>query len=137
MDAIVASLTANGVAERDIQTRHFNISPRYEYTEVVQNGIRTNKQVLVGYFVADLFRKLHVALMMRQQGAPDGQIAKHLRLWGPQQVAFTGFMRRLNSASAGRLFDRIVEFDRRSKSGFGTPLRNLECFCTAVADELN
>ncbi|MCL0028587.1 SIMPL domain-containing protein [Dehalococcoidia bacterium] len=53
MDAIITSLTANGVSEPDIQTRHFNISPRYEYTEVVQNGIRTNKQVLIGYFVSN------------------------------------------------------------------------------------
>ncbi len=64
MDAIVTSLTANGVAERDIQTRHFNISPRYEYTEVVQNGIRTNKQVLVGYFVSN-----NAAVKIRDLGA--------------------------------------------------------------------
>ena len=53
MDAIVTSLTGNGVAEKDIQTRFFNISPQYEFTQVTQNGIRTNKQVLVGYRVSN------------------------------------------------------------------------------------
>ena len=53
MDAIVMSLTGNGVEGRDIQTRFFNISPQYEWTEVIQNGVRTNKQVLVGYRVSN------------------------------------------------------------------------------------
>jgi len=53
MDAIVASLTASGVEAKDIQTRFFNISPQYEWTEVIQNGVRTNKQVLVGYRVSN------------------------------------------------------------------------------------
>ena len=53
MDAIVASLTANGVETRDIQTRFFNISPQYEFTQVTEGGIRTNKQVLVGYRVSN------------------------------------------------------------------------------------
>ena len=53
MDAIVASLTGNGIEAKDIQTRFFNISPQYEWTEVIQNGVRTNKQVLVGYRVSN------------------------------------------------------------------------------------
>ena len=53
MDSIVASLTANGVEGKDIQTRFFNISPQYEWTEVIQNGVRTSKQVLVGYRVSN------------------------------------------------------------------------------------
>ena len=51
MDAIVAALKAQGVEDRDIQTRFFNISPRYEYQGVLEEGFRRGKQVLVGYVV--------------------------------------------------------------------------------------
>ena len=51
MDAIVSALRARGVEDRDIQTRFFNISPQYEFPEVFEEGIRTRKQVLVGYRV--------------------------------------------------------------------------------------
>jgi uncharacterized protein YggE len=53
MNAMIASLKSNGVAELDIQTQFFNISPQYQWTEVFDNGIRTNKQVLTGYKVTN------------------------------------------------------------------------------------
>ncbi|MDP6421520.1 MAG: DUF541 domain-containing protein [SAR202 cluster bacterium] len=53
MDAIVAALRGHSVADRDIQTRFFNISPQYEWMEVIDNGIRSSKQVLVGYRVSN------------------------------------------------------------------------------------
>lgn len=53
MDAMVTSLKGNGVASIDIQTQFFNISPQYQWTEVFENGIRTNKQVLIGYRVTN------------------------------------------------------------------------------------
>ena len=51
MDAILSALNARGIEGADVQTRFFNISPRYEWREVVDGGFRTNKQVLVGYQV--------------------------------------------------------------------------------------
>ena len=51
MDAVVAALRARGIDDRDIQTRFFNISPRYEFQEVVEDRVRRGKQVLVGYQV--------------------------------------------------------------------------------------
>jgi uncharacterized protein YggE len=53
MNAMIASLKSNGVADLDIQTQFFNISPQYQWTEVFDNGIRTNKQVLTGYKVTN------------------------------------------------------------------------------------
>jgi uncharacterized protein YggE len=54
MTAIVAFLTANGVAERDIRTQSFNISPQYTYQEKLSsNGLRTNERVLTGYQVTN------------------------------------------------------------------------------------
>ena len=51
MDAMINVLNGRGIQGRDIQTRFFNISPQYEFMEVVQDGRRTGKQVLVGYRV--------------------------------------------------------------------------------------
>jgi uncharacterized protein len=42
-DAITAALTANGVAEEDIQTSNYSIWPQYNYT--------SQKQILIGYQV--------------------------------------------------------------------------------------
>ena len=56
MEAITASLHALRVGERDIQTQFFNISPRYEFQEVTEGGIRTHTQVLVGYMVSNSSR---------------------------------------------------------------------------------
>ena len=53
MDAIVKVLNARGIEGRDVQTRFFNISPRYEFREVIEEGFRTNRQVLVGYQVSN------------------------------------------------------------------------------------
>ena len=56
MEAITAVLDALGVEDRDIQTQFFNISPRYEFREVLEGGIRTNNRVLVGYMVSNSSR---------------------------------------------------------------------------------
>ena len=94
--------------------------------------------VLVAYFVADLVRKLYLALMMRRQGMPEGQIGRALKIWpAERQALFMSLLRRLNEEAAGKLFDRIVELDGRSKSGRGDPTRNLERFCAALADEIS
>jgi len=54
MTAIVAFLTANGVAERDIRTLTFNISPQYTFRERLEpNGSRINERVLTGYQVTN------------------------------------------------------------------------------------
>ena len=54
MNAIVEFLIAKGVAERDIRTESFNISPQYSYQEKVDSyGTRTNQRVLTGYQVVN------------------------------------------------------------------------------------
>ena len=50
MDAVIASLRANGVADRDIQTSYFSIEPITVYEEG-KNGERTPK--IVGYRVVN------------------------------------------------------------------------------------
>ena len=43
MDAVIAAVKAQGLEDRDIQTRAFNIRPQYEYQD--------NRSILVGYTV--------------------------------------------------------------------------------------
>jgi len=90
--------------------------------------------VLVSYFVADLFRKLETARLMKKQGIPDAQITKEMKLWGERRSLFFKALARFRGDLTGRKLDQILEADRRSKSGFGETMRNLETFCAALAD---
>jgi DNA polymerase-3 subunit delta len=91
--------------------------------------------VLVTYFVADLMRKLGVAVLARRAGTPDAVVAKQLKLWGPRQHAVLNLARRLETGQAAAWFDAAVAADAGAKSGRGEALRNLECFCVRLADE--
>lgn len=51
MDAIVEALKARGVKDEDIQTSRFSIYPRYDYIEEEKDGVRSGREVLVGYRV--------------------------------------------------------------------------------------
>ena len=53
MDAVVAALRARDVEDRDIQTQFFNISPEYEFQEVIDLRRRTTQRVWVGYRVSN------------------------------------------------------------------------------------
>ena len=91
-------------------------------------------EVLVLYFVADLVRKLCVARMMMASNCHQSDIASRLKLFGPRQRLFFQALQNLRGPEAGRLFDQIVRLDARSKSGLGTPTRNLECFAATLVD---
>ena len=92
--------------------------------------------VMVMYSVEDLMRKLYLAGRMKKQGAMEKEIAGALRLWGPQQTAVFALLRKLDENKAHRLFDRILELDRRSRTSLGEPMRNLECFCAELVDSI-
>ena len=51
MDAVIEALKARGVKDEDIQTSRFSIYPRYDYMEEEKDGIRSSREVLVGYRV--------------------------------------------------------------------------------------
>ena len=53
MAAVIAALKANGIADADIQTSYFNISPEYTYREVTTGDSRYGEQMLVGYRVTN------------------------------------------------------------------------------------
>ena len=49
VNMVTEALTAAGVEDRDVQTQRFRISPRFEWSEVEENGVRTSRETLVGY----------------------------------------------------------------------------------------
>ncbi|MCE2457433.1 MAG: SIMPL domain-containing protein [Dehalococcoidia bacterium] len=53
MDAIMNTLTENGVEDLDIQTHNFNVRPQYEWIEIEEDGRRSNRRELVGYEVTN------------------------------------------------------------------------------------
>ncbi len=69
MDAIVATLRGHDIEDKDIQTRYFNISPQYQYEEIAKDGIRSSRQVLVGYRVSN-----SAAIKIRDLDAVGGVI---------------------------------------------------------------
>lgn len=93
-------------------------------------------EVLVMYFVADLMRKLAMGALMKKQGVSDHAIASEFRLWGERRTMFLSTLRRLDWRRAGDLFAQALRADSRAKSGFGEPVRNIECFCVQLADAL-
>ena len=54
MTAVLEALRAGNIADEDIQTSQFNISPEYSYQEILTNGARRNERVLVGYLVSNM-----------------------------------------------------------------------------------
>jgi DNA polymerase-3 subunit delta len=54
---------------------------------------------LVGYFVADLMRKLCLASMLKRQGASDFEVGKELRLWGGRERLLLNLLRKLGSSA--------------------------------------
>ncbi len=92
--------------------------------------------VLVAYFIADLVRKLALASQMQRQRVGSMEIAQRFKLWGPRRDLFMRVLNRLNIQQASTMLDRVVESDRRAKSGLGQAVRNLECFCAALAEEV-
>jgi len=90
--------------------------------------------VLVMYFVGDLMRKLAVARQMRNAGHPPPAIAKALKLWGGRDRALFAALERLGPREPAALFREALQQDARGKSGLGDPVRNLERFLVAIAD---
>lgn len=82
---------------------------------------------------SDLAIKLSQAAQMLREGTSEFEICKQLRIWPRErQTSFIELARKHGTAGAARLAARIVEMDRRSKSGFGDSRRALEQFCVLL-----
>ena len=56
MGSVISALKKEGVDDSDIQTNRLNISPSYDYEEIMVRGKRTGRQVLTGYFVNNVVK---------------------------------------------------------------------------------
>ena len=137
MEAITKALKARGVQDKDIQTRFFNISPRYEYGEVIEEGLRRSKQTLVGYQVnnsaAVKIRDLDAVGVIIDEVADAGGDATRF-----QGISFTvedtkPFMAELRTAAVQDALDKAQQFASLtgvslgrlvfiSESGAGVPI---------------
>jgi len=88
--------------------------------------------VLVAYFVADLIRKLYGASMMLKQGHGPSEVTEKFKLWGPRRELFMRVLNQLDESKLTRLLDQVIQYDSWAKTGRGSSMRNLECFCTIL-----
>jgi len=94
-------------------------------------------EVMIAWSVTDLLRKLHDAARLREQGENDGEIARALRLWGPQQAMVLRTARALGSARAAALLDTALNTEVRMRSGFsGDDRRTIEGVLVEVSEAM-
>ncbi len=76
------------------------------------------------------------AVGMRKKRVPDAVIAKACRVWDFKQIApFMKLVDGLGEAGVARGIDLLSDVDRRSKSGLGDAVGNVERFIIAMAQQ--
>ena len=105
--------------------------------EMIRELLELSQQdaVPIAWSISDLMRKLHHAAVLSEGGMNGFAIAGKLKIWPAERAEpLLRVARRLGPAGAARLLDEALTLDRRSKSGFGDPARNLEIFCVRYAE---
>lgn len=94
-------------------------------------------EVMIGWSLVDLARKVHDASCLLSQGESEGAVARALKLWGPASSSVVRAGRRIKPAAAARLFRMAVETDRATKNGTAPePARAFEGLMVQLADAL-
>jgi DNA polymerase-3 subunit delta len=94
-------------------------------------------EVMIGWSLVDLARKVHDASCLLSQGESEGAVAKALKLWGPASSSVVRAGRRIKPAAAARLFRMAVETDRATKNGTAPePARAFEGLMVQLAEAL-
>ncbi len=94
-------------------------------------------EVMIGWSLVDLARKVHDASCLLSQGESEGAVAKALKLWGPASSSVVRAGRRIKPADAARLFRMAVETDRATKNGTAPePARAFEGLMVQLAEAL-
>lgn len=100
-------------------------------------GVSRAPEVMIAWSVTDLLRKLHDGARMFEQGEGEGEIARALRLWGPQQGSVLRAARALGSRRAAELLHEAMSTEVRMRSGFsGDDRRTLEGLLVQVGGAL-
>ena len=98
--------------------------------------IAGHHEVLLSFVLGGLASKLYVGAQLKQQGVSPFQVAKDMRMWGPSLDLFKTILGRLDTDGAGRILDAYMDCNVRARTGLGDTMRNLECFCLTMADNL-
>ena len=123
---------------------------RSETVKTVQSlyDVSRAPSVLMMWACIDLARKLNEAAILLEQGQPAASLARPLQLWGPAARSVPAAAGRLGSKSTAVLFRRLLDLDRRAKTGRMPALsdapasreatrRTLECVAVEMADRLS
>jgi DNA polymerase-3 subunit delta len=89
----------------------------HEFYETAQKP--SDVDVPLSYSLMDLGRKLTFIAAAQEQGENTRAVAQSINLWGESERLVGAAARRAGLRAAARLFDRAVDGDARSKSGFG------------------
>ena len=94
-------------------------------------------EVMIGWSLVDLARKVHDASCLLAQGEGEGAVAKALKLWGPSASSVVRAGRKLRPHAAAGLFRMAVETDRSTKNGTAPdPARAFEGLMVRMAEAL-
>jgi DNA polymerase III delta subunit len=94
-------------------------------------------EVMIGWSLVDLARKVHDASCLLAQGEGEGSVAKTLKLWGPSASSVVRAGRRLKPHAAATLFRTAVETDRATKNGTAPdPARAFEGLMVRMAEAM-
>jgi DNA polymerase III delta subunit len=107
------------------------------YVELWMGNAARDQAVPAMWACVDLTRVLATAARMVQAGAPEGAVAKRLKLWPAHRgTAIVGAARRLGVARASRLHLRACEADAAMKRG-ANGRRTLERLCVEIASRVS
>lgn len=94
-------------------------------------------EVMIGWSIVDILRKVHDAARLLEAGQNEFAIAKQLRLWGEAQGLVLQTARKLGPRTAARLLLEAVRTDARTKSGWSSDsARTFEALVVTVGQEM-
>lgn len=94
-------------------------------------------EVMIGWSIVDILRKVHDASRLLAAGQNEFAIAKQLRLWGEAQSLVIETARSIDPNSAARLLDLAVRTDARTKSGWSSDsARTFEGLVVTIGEEI-
>ena len=93
--------------------------------------------VMVGWSVADVLRKVHDAARLLASGEQEFAVAKQLRLWGDAQALVCRAARQLGPHRAAQLLDEAMRADMRTKTGLSSdPARTFEALVVTIGERI-
>ena len=94
-------------------------------------------EVMIGWSLVDLTRKIHDASRMLASGKNEGDVAKALKLWGPSASSISRIARRVHPRVAAKMFAAAIAADQSTKNGTSLDsARTFEMFAVQVARQI-